>query len=162
MIPILKNAGAIPDQVLPDWWDAIGYWSYQLGQEILNPPNVAGWKGHHTWINESTLTTRWNVNSITAYFLTQDDQIRENLRNIAITLTGESNDPAVIVPALISFFTGQTLDPIYQQGAIINFKAGIPENYFVDGSWNLYWDEAPDQIVNLLYYLVRMPEFQLT
>ena len=162
MIPMLKNAGATPAEILPDWWDAIGYWSYQLGQELLNPPNVAGWKGHHTWINESTLTARWNFSSITAYLLTQDDQLRENLRNIALALTNESNDPAVIVPTLVAFFTGQTLEPVYQLGAIINFKAGIPENYFQDGSWNLYWDESPDQIVNLLYYLVKMPEYQLT
>ncbi len=162
MISLFKYAGATQDQVLPDWWDAIGYWSYELGQQLFNPPNVAGWKGHHTWINESTLTARWNFCSITAYLLTQDAQLRENLRNTAIALTNDSNDPAVIVPTLIAYFTGQTLDPIYQQGAVINFKAGIPENYFQDGSWNLYWDEAPDQIVNLLYYLVRMPEFQLT
>jgi hypothetical protein len=31
-----------------------------LGQEILNPPNVAGWPGGLSWINPSTLLTRWN------------------------------------------------------------------------------------------------------
>jgi uncharacterized protein (DUF1800 family) len=31
-----------------------------LGQEILNPPNVAGWPGGASWINPSTLLTRWN------------------------------------------------------------------------------------------------------
>ena len=44
---------------------------------------------------------------------------------------------------------------------IILFSS-IPENYFEDGSWNLYWDEVPYQIVNMLYYLVKLPEFQLT
>ena len=48
------------------------------------------------------------------------------------------------------------------QAAVLNFKAGIPENYFLDGSWNLYWDEATDQIIHLLQYLVRLPEYQLT
>jgi uncharacterized protein (DUF1800 family) len=32
----------------------------QLGQDILNPPNVAGWPGDTTWINPSTLLTRFN------------------------------------------------------------------------------------------------------
>jgi uncharacterized protein (DUF1800 family) len=32
----------------------------QLGQEILNPPNVAGWPGGGNWINPSTLLTRFN------------------------------------------------------------------------------------------------------
>jgi uncharacterized protein (DUF1800 family) len=31
-----------------------------LGQEILNPPNVAGWPGGAYWINPSTLLTRFN------------------------------------------------------------------------------------------------------
>lgn len=31
-----------------------------LGQEILNPPNVAGWPGGASWINPTTLLTRWN------------------------------------------------------------------------------------------------------
>ena len=31
-----------------------------LGQEILNPPNVAGWPGGAYWINPTTLLTRFN------------------------------------------------------------------------------------------------------
>jgi uncharacterized protein (DUF1800 family) len=31
-----------------------------LGQEILNPPNVAGWPGGANWINPSTLLSRYN------------------------------------------------------------------------------------------------------
>jgi uncharacterized protein (DUF1800 family) len=31
-----------------------------LGQEILNPPNVAGWPGNAYWINPTTLLTRFN------------------------------------------------------------------------------------------------------
>jgi len=23
-----------------------------IGQEVLNPPHVAGWSGHHSWLNE--------------------------------------------------------------------------------------------------------------
>jgi uncharacterized protein (DUF1800 family) len=162
MIGLLKNASTTSAQVPQNWWNAIFYWSYQLGQEIFNPPNVAGWKGHHNWINESTLTGRWNYSSSVAYFLTLDDTLKENLRTLAQTLTNDSNDPTIITAALVDFFTGQTLEPVHLQAATINFKANIPENYYEDGSWNLYWDEAPLQIVNLLYYMVKLPEFQLT
>ncbi|MEI6411139.1 MAG: DUF1800 domain-containing protein [Bacteroidota bacterium] len=163
LIPILKMAGADTAGPLPDnWWDAIGYWTYLLGQEMFNPPNVAGWPGYHAWINESTLASRWNFSSVTSYFLTQNDTLKENLRSLAQALTNDSNDPGLITSALVDFFTGQTLEPIHLQSAIINFKAGIPENYYQDGTWNLYWNEAPYQIVNLLYYLVKLPEFQLT
>ncbi len=162
MLNIYKAAGTPSSLVANDRWDAIGYWSYQLGQEVFNPPNVAGWKGHHAWINESTLTARWNYSSAVAYWLTTDEPTRESLRSLAQTLTNDSNDPVLITAALVEFFTGQTLEPVHQQAAVIYFKSGIPENYYTDGSWNLYWDEAPYQIVNMLYYLVKLPEFQLT
>jgi uncharacterized protein (DUF1800 family) len=162
MLGILKSAGVSAPQVANNWWNALYYWSYLLGQEVFNPPNVAGWKEHHAWLNESTLTARWNYSASFAYFLTTDESVREKLRSLAQSLTSDSNDPDVIVRALTSFFTGQTLEPVHHQAAVINFKASVPENYYEDGSWNLYWDSAPYQIVNFLYYLVKLPEFQLT
>lgn len=39
----------------------------QLGQEILNPPNVAGWPGGLSWINPSTLLSRYNFASRVAF-----------------------------------------------------------------------------------------------
>lgn len=162
MLNIYKAAGTPASLVATDRWDAIGYWAYELGQEVFNPPNVAGWKGYRNWINESTLAARWNYSSAVAYWLTTEETSRENLRSLAQTLTNDSNDPALITAALVEFFMGQTLEPLHLQSAVIYFKAGIPDNYFLDGSWNLYWDEAPYQVVNLLYYLVKLPEFQLT
>ena len=162
MLPLWKMSGATyPDTIDDGWLDTLGYWAYQLGQEIFNPPNVAGWPGYRTWLNESTLTARWDFSSGTAYALSQNEVLRENLRNLALTLTNGSNNPTTIVEALVNHFTGQTLEPIQLKATVANFKEGIPENYFQDGSWNLYWDEAPYQIVNMLYYLVRLPEFQL-
>jgi uncharacterized protein (DUF1800 family) len=31
-----------------------------LGQELLSPPNVAGWPGHHAWLSTDSLPERWN------------------------------------------------------------------------------------------------------
>src|SRR6185312_15874364 len=31
-----------------------------MGQDVLNPPNVAGWAGGRAWINPSTLLERFN------------------------------------------------------------------------------------------------------
>lgn len=36
----------------------------QLGQQLFNPPNVAGWEGDTTWVNNATLTARWNMNDL--------------------------------------------------------------------------------------------------
>ena len=162
MLNLYKAVGTPASLVSENRWNAIGYWSYQLGQELFNPPNVAGWKGHRNWINESTLTARWNYSAAVAFWLSTEAESRENLRTLAQTLTNDSNDPSLITAALVEYLTGQSLDPVNLQAAVINFKAGIPENYYLDGTWNLYWDEAPYQIVNMLYYLVKLPEFQLT
>ena len=32
-----------------------------LGQELFDPPNVAGWFGNRSWINAATLLGRFNV-----------------------------------------------------------------------------------------------------
>lgn len=163
MAPLLKMTGAVsPTHITNDWLDEINYWVYILHQELFEPPNVSGWRENRAWINESTLALRWEYAGRTIGLLTQNDGIRDNLRDIALALTNSSNDPAVIVPALVDYFMGQTLEPVYVQAAIGNFKAGIPQNYFDDGSWNLFWDEAPDQIFNLMRYLVKLPEYQLT
>ncbi len=31
-----------------------------LGQDLLSPPNVAGWPGHHAWLSTDTLPLRWS------------------------------------------------------------------------------------------------------
>lgn len=163
LIPLLKWANAkAPDHILPEWWDDITFWARRLGQELFEPPNVAGWKEHRTWINESTLASRWNFAALAATLLTFNSQLLDNLRTLAKTLTNDSNKPEVITEALIDFFTGQSLDAIHLNAATGYFKAGVPENYYTDGSWNLSWDSAPEQIVNLIKYLVKLPEFQLT
>jgi uncharacterized protein (DUF1800 family) len=161
-VPILKMAGATyPAHLSDSNLDELNYWTYILKEELFEPPNVSGWKEHRPWINESTLTLRWEYAVKTVDLLAQNDAAMSNLRQLALDLTNGSNDPEVITAALVEHFASQTLDPVHLQAAVGYFKAGIPANYFLDGSWNLYWDEAPEQILNLLRYLVKLPEFQL-
>ena len=105
MLCLLKNASATSAQVPQNWWNAIFYWSYQLGQEIFNPPNVAGWKGHRNWINESTLTGRWNYSTSVAYFLTLDDTLKENLRTLAQQALSDSAKTALAWAHTARFLT---------------------------------------------------------
>jgi uncharacterized protein (DUF1800 family) len=163
-IPILRMAGVtdtgyiVEDKLL----DSISYWCYRLGQDILNPPGVSGWPGHRAWINETTLTSRWSFAANLLSQLEKVPELREYLRNFALQMTNQSNDPVVVTDALITYFTGQTLEDVHRKAAVAYLKEGIPENYFQDGSWNLYWDEAPYQIFNCWNFLTRLPESQLT
>jgi len=58
-------------------------------------------------------------------------------------------------------FLGKDLEPESLEVAIQHFKGDVPENYFQDGSWSLYWDSAPWQMAILLNHLTRLPEFHL-
>lgn len=161
-LPILKMSGVqYPTQITDGWLDDVNFYSYILTEELFEPPNVSGWKEHRAWINESTLTIRWEYALKTANLLTQNDEALDMLRGLALELSNQSNNPVVITQALVEFFLRQDLDPVHLQAAVLHFKAGIPENYYLDGSWNLFWDEAPEQIINLIYYLVKLPEYQL-
>ncbi len=162
LIGILKMCGVRANEHMePAWWDDVAFWLDKLGQTMFDPPNVAGWPGHRAWINESTLANRWKFTELLTMLIAKNEQVRQHLRALAKHLTNNSKDPAVITEALINFFCGIPLDAIRQSAAVENFKVGVPENYFADGSWNLDWDEAPYQVLQLLRYLARQPEFQL-
>ncbi len=133
-----------------------------LGMEIFNPINVAGWPGHEEWINENTLTRRWNYSRDIVNTITNANN-REKLRALAISLAdGNINDAPYITEALVLHFLGSPLDADLLDKAVLYFKSDIPANYFEDGSWNLNWAEAPFQVGNLLQFLVKLPEFQLS
>jgi len=129
---------------------------------IFNPINVAGWPGHHEWINENTLTQRWNYSRELINTFANETN-RESLRTLAKNLVGSAiNDPDLITRELTFHYLGRALDEDLHTAAVLYFKGDIPENYFEDQSWNLDWNEAPFQVANLLGFLVKLPEFQLS
>lgn len=134
--------------------------SYEMGMDIFDPPNVAGWSGHRTWLSENALTYRWSfAGTMIRYYLS--DTGHEKLRQLALTLANESNDPAVIAAAMAEHWLAIPLSDDLKEVATLFLRAGIPDNYFDDGSWTLYWEEAPSQLANLLSYFIQIPEFQL-
>ncbi len=162
LIGMLKMCGVrAAEHVEPAWWDDVAFWLDKLGQTLFDPPNVAGWPGHRAWLNESTLANRWKFTELLTVLIGKNEHVRQQLRALAKGLTNNSSDPQAITEALIAFFCGIPLDPIHFNAAVDAFKSGIPEGYYLDGSWNLDWDEAPYQVLQLLRYLARQPEFQL-
>ena len=143
--------------------DYLTYICQELGQEIFNPVDVAGWPGYHAWLNENTLAFRWRFSADFIYgTFANSDVSRDKLVQLALELAdGEISDPVLVTNALTTFFLNQELEPRLLDTAVQYFKGEIPENYFEEGLWNLYFPEAPYQVANLLYYLTRLPEWQL-
>lgn len=140
------------------------YGASELGQEIFNPIDVAGWQEHHTWLTENTLTARWGLHTDIMYTLVyhNDGQLRESIRQLAIDLAGvDERDPRIITGALAAYFLNQPLSGRYLDTATQAFVGEVPINYFEDGTWTFYFEFVPDQVANLLLYLIRLPEWQL-
>ncbi len=138
----------------------LGYAADGLGQQLFVPVDVAGWPGHRAWINENTLTRRWDM--VGDFILEMEDDGYLPMVNLAKTLTDDSNDPAVIAREMVDYFLPNGLpNPNEYEVATEVLKGDIPENYFMDGSWNLDWEEARGQMRLLMNHLMRLPEFQL-
>ena len=138
----------------------IGAVSSFLGQTLFQPPNVAGWPGHRSWISSAHLRTRWEM--ITYYLGGILDADMESMRKLAQSLSSKHNDPEVTTQAIVDYFLPMgLLDVVDYEKAIATFKGDIPSNYFENGSWSLAWDEAPYQVALLLIHLIRLPEFQM-
>jgi uncharacterized protein (DUF1800 family) len=152
-----------PDEISDD---NIGYLNYivsEMGQAPFNPVDVAGWPGYHAWLNENTLAFRWSFSASFLFGLfSNNEEIREKLRRLAIDLTEpDESDARRVTQELIGHYLQRELEPALFETALAYFKGEVPENYFEDGTWSVQYVETPYQIINLLYYLTRLPEWQL-
>lgn len=51
-----------------------------LGQDLLSPPNVAGWPGHHAWLSTDTLPRRWS--SVDTNFASADSSLNSSVLGV--------------------------------------------------------------------------------
>lgn len=145
----------------PDTIAYLDFISDRMGQEIFNPPNVAGWPGHRFWLSENALAFRWSYchNVVNNYINAAG---HERIRDLVLEISPSENDPTVITSAMAEYWLGIDLEEDLIEVGVQFLKAGIPENYFDDGTWSLYWPEAPMQVINLFRYFIQLPEYQLT
>lgn len=129
-----------------------------MGQNLFQPPNVAGWKGGRTWINTSTLFVRQNI---LAFLLTGKtpsgydplaDKERFNplplLEPIAANGSGAEKDPAKVAPYLLRVTLGQV--PTDERITILTKFANESGGRI-----------TPDVVTGMLALITAMPEYQL-
>ncbi len=130
-------------------------------QDILNPPTVFGWPGNRDWINGGTITFRQG-------FLCKDmllwayQQNAEQFRQLAINVSGNSNDADFVATTIFETIMGEipyTADD-YQTGIDV-FKSRVPSNYFDDNIWTLSFEGVPLEVLDLLEYIVSLPDYQI-
>lgn len=163
MLGMLHRCGAQPEEYGGFLIGHMTYTASNLGQEPFNPVDVAGWQEHHDWLTENTLTGRWAACERALYLLNDSQSFRDRLRAMAMALAGSTaTDPRAITEALATFFLNRPLSSEQLDSATLYFKGDIPDNYFEDGTWDLYYGDVPGQVLNLFNALARLPEWQLT
>jgi len=157
----------------------------RMGQHLLNPPDVAGWPGHHNWLNEFTLISRWDlltevIDRFNRTWPTNGAATKEKLK----TLTKEllvlkygvnasnyyANCDAWIRELWAHFFSVEPTPNQLQEACFI-FINGWPYGNFGpsldaqdDGSIEMEGIDTAvtDRVIRVLAYFTKQPDFQLT
>lgn len=141
--------------------DYLVSWSRVVSQDILTPPNVAGWQRDKDWVSSPTLIGRWTY--IEHIIRNQFRANEEQFRALAISIAGQSGDVEYVSRSIVDWFLphGLLSDQDYIN-ALDAFKSdSVPENYYEDGTWNLSYMTVPKQVCLLLSHISKQPEFQL-
>lgn len=140
--------------------DGMLYLAAELGQDLTNPTDVAGWPGNRSWINSNTLTGRWQAARFVIYSLYVN--YPQVLVNFAKAISNNSSNAALVSRLIVDHFVPKDLqfETDYERSLEV-FKAEIPDNYFQDGQWNLEWPTAAAQVGLLMDHIIRKPDFQL-
>ncbi|MEC7877134.1 MAG: DUF1800 family protein, partial [Bacteroidota bacterium] len=137
------------------------YKSRDMGQEVLNPVDVAGWQGNHDWISTGSLPMRWDFIDDILWKFWQKDKLQYQKFLKSIVGENETN-PQTIVKKVIDFmFCDYDIKEEDLLDATEVFKSEVPDIYYEDGTWNINDDSVPQQTYRLIGFLTKLPEYQL-
>lgn len=180
MTGLLIETKAEPSEAIYELMPRAGFF---MGQWVLDPPNVAGWPGHHNWLTTTTLPIRWIVQDVMLY----GDGGAQPLDLTALAAgVYDAADPyaGVYLPAALAEhllpvpvetldigevdgeFVGnleanpipdEVLDTPHMKNLAMVFLAGIPWY-----EWTLSSNDANNRLLGFVRYLMQFPEFHLT
>jgi len=123
-----------------------------MGQELFNPPNVAGWPGGRAWINTSTMFIRQNLATylITGKPPTGSRWNRKSINYDAMTLIASLDQPTpeAVVDHLMAVLLGAAATKS-RRLTLLKFLADHDNRI------------TNDSLIALLCLITAMPEFQL-
>jgi len=121
----------------------------QIGQIFLQPPDVAGWRGHRSWLDTSTMPTRWNLME------QQIARFRTQLLDFAKAMPSP-NKPYDLARQMAEYMIAVPLtdEEHMELGKVL--LGGSP-----DYEWNIDSAGAASRVQALVSYMIQMPEYQL-
>ena len=154
-----------------------------LQQRLFDPPNVAGWPGHHAWLNTTTMPIRWLIND----YLVFSGRNEQPIDLVPLALAVHDPDapdaafqlPHALAKTLLPVPVEQvTLDPPdagfagdlignplpqsvmdapqHVRDLSLIFLAGVPWY-----EWSLYLEQSNVLLAGFVRYLINLPEYQL-
>ena len=150
------------------------------GQWIFQPPNVAGWPGHRTWISTASIPSRWGS---TSYMLMRSGFYSDQAINQFVRTIHNADDGLAVfrlpvrlvehmIAAEVQTLSIETIgapwagglpipDEIEQEPAYVHnltkrMLSGIPWY-----EWDLNTDQAMYALRSFMTYITELPEYQL-
>ncbi len=131
-----------------------------LSQEILNPPNVAGWPGQRNWISPVLLVTRSTFGELAIKGGRID---RQNYRGTGIEIDAMAfarsfgtDNPRELIDAWEKHLLMISIDSVTKENLLNLLLEGAEED-----DWSLNYPGVEDRVKNSLVQFLRLPEYQL-
>ncbi len=180
MVGMLIEMHDTPDPDLYGLWAASGQ---VLGQFLLSPPNVAGWPGHHGWMNTQSVATRWHTTDLLLFGPRNQNPV--DLTALAERLHDPTDDAAAFTlpTRLAEHFFAIDLEILDIADIEDDFAGDLVNNPLPDAllnaaphvqnlakmmlgpvpwyEWDLYADGAAQRLRTYVRTLALLPEFHL-
>ncbi len=133
-----------------------------LGQDLLNPPNVKGWSGGHSWVNTGTFPTRKGIAYLAVtnpiYFNGNAPRAKgvkltfDPMYWVRLIPNADKMTSAQMSNALTDAYLAFDLGPIEGETERYVISGGQPEvDYYLD----------PSKVAQSAQVIATLPEFQL-
>lgn len=119
-----------------------------LSEDLLQPPNVAGWPGHRDWLDTSLLPTRWN--SLNTLLMSYGWPLLDYAKRFP-----ESGDAYALAAAIGEHILSVPLSEERKRELGDILLAGTPAY-----EWNV--NSSYSRLLGLMTHLFTLPEYQLT
>jgi hypothetical protein len=153
----------LQNQNFPTWF--FSDIQYALGMQMFEPPDVSGWLGYHSWINSNTIPMR---KIILSSLITGESPFGNfgtylNLSTLSQSLydpNDESWASEQVVQKLGLILFGLSLTETMEQHLLdILLNGAEPYDWNINlPSYNAQWNRMKDMLI----YMMRLPEFQLS
>ena len=127
-----------------------------MGQELLEPPDVKGWRRGRSWINANRLFVRYNTTSNLVRSITRTDKQRGI--DVVAVLEGQGCENAAdVVDCLAKTCLAKPLDE-KKRKELIDYVGTLPAT----SEWEKQRKQINGKLLALLVLMVSTPEYQFS